>query len=84
MLVISPYVKKGYISHVPHNFGSVLKFIETTFDLPSLNYSDANADDLSDFFNNSQSPAVFQSITPPANTSTCQGDASSPADLDDD
>jgi phospholipase C len=84
MLVISPYVKKGYISHVTHDFGSILKFIETTFNLPSLNYADANADDLSDLFNNSQSAAAFQVITTPADTGTCQADPSEPADPDDD
>ena len=28
LIVISPYVKAKYISHVNHNFGSILKFIE--------------------------------------------------------
>ena len=36
-----------YISHAQHDFGSLLKFIEGTFGLPSLGYADAAADDLS-------------------------------------
>jgi phospholipase C len=85
MIAISPYlVKTGYISHVNHDFGSILKFIETNFDLPSLGYADAPADDLSDFFNYKQSPTAFQALTPPGNTSTCIADSSAPGDPDDD
>jgi phospholipase C len=85
LVVISPYiVKSGYISHVTHNFGSILKFIEGNFRLPSLGYADATADDLSDFFNYGQTPMAFTSITPPANNATCQADTSGPTDPDDD
>jgi phospholipase C len=85
MLVISPYiVKSGYISHNTHDFGSILKFIETTFNLPSLGYADAPADDLSDFFTFSQSPMAFQAITPPGNTAACIAATDAPADPDDD
>ncbi len=85
MIVISPYiVKSGYISHVNHDFGSILKFIETNFNLPSLGYADAPADDLSDFFNYDQSPTVFQAITPPSDTSDCVGNSDPPGDPDDD
>jgi len=62
LLVISPYAKAAYISHVTHDFGSMLKFIETTFDLPSLGYDDALADDLSDCFDFAQTPLTFQTI----------------------
>jgi phospholipase C len=49
--VVSPYAKPGYVSHVQHEFGSILKFTEETFGLPSLGTTDARADDLSDCFN---------------------------------
>jgi len=62
LIVISPYAKPGYISHVPHEFGSILKYVEERFSLPSLGYTDARADDLSDCFNYSQPPIVFQTI----------------------
>jgi phospholipase C len=85
MIVISPYAKPGYISHVSHDFGSILKFIETKFNVPSLGYADANAlDDLSDIFNSSQSPNLFHTITPPPNDATCKSDTSPPTDPDDD
>jgi phospholipase C len=54
LLVISPYAKSGYVSHVPHEFGSILKFIEEEFGLPSMGTSDAAADDLADCFSGSK------------------------------
>jgi hypothetical protein len=85
IMVISPYiVKAGYISHATHNFGSIVKFVESTFNLPSLGYADATSDNLSDFFNFSQNPTAFQSITPPTDNATCQGDTDEPSDPDDD
>jgi phospholipase C len=62
LIVVSPYAKAAYISHVTHDFGSILKFIETNFNLGSLGYADARADDLSDCFNFSQTPISFQTI----------------------
>jgi phospholipase C len=62
LILISPYAKRGYISHVTHDFGSILHFIENTYGLPSLGFADALADDFSDCFNFDQSPSVFQTI----------------------
>ncbi len=73
MVVISPYAKQAYISHQMHDFGSILKFVESTFNLPSLGYADVKADDLSDIFQYSQAPTAFTQITPPANNATCIG-----------
>jgi phospholipase C len=84
MIVISPYAKRAYISHVTHDFGSILKFVETSFNLPSLGYADVPADDLSDFFNFNQARLAFQSITPPSNTAACIADTSPVTDPDDD
>ncbi len=50
MIVISPYAKHGYVSHVQHEFGSLLKFAEEVFGLPSLGTTDVRADDLADCF----------------------------------
>jgi phospholipase C len=74
MIVISPYIQPGYISHVTHDFGSILKFIETKYKLPSLGFADAYADDLSDFFHLSRKPIPFTQITPPSNDATCKRD----------
>jgi phospholipase C len=65
LLVISPYAQQAYISHVTHDFGSILKFTEEVFGLPSLGYADAYADDLSDCFNFGQSPLAFRKIHAP-------------------
>lgn len=48
-----------------HDFGSILKFVEHTFNLPSLGYADAYAANLSDCFNFSQTPHAFQKIGAP-------------------
>ena len=65
LIVVSPYAKAGYISHVTHDFGSILKFIEQTYGLSSLGYADARADDLSDCFDYIQSPIPFKTINAP-------------------
>ncbi|MGH2494079.1 MAG: phospholipase C [Ktedonobacteraceae bacterium] len=57
LIVISPYARAGYISHTMGEFSSFTKYLETTFNLPSLGQRDAqNISDLSDFFNYSQTP----------------------------
>jgi phospholipase C len=62
LIVISPYAKTHYISHAQHEFGSILKFAEETFGLPSMHTSDQRADDLSDCFDFSQPPTKFKRI----------------------
>jgi phospholipase C len=69
LIVISPYAKLAYVSHVPHEFGSILKFTEETFNLPSMGTTDVRADDLSDCFNFSQPPTPFTPITAPLSRS---------------
>jgi phospholipase C len=46
--VISPFAKADYVSHVVHDHTSILRFIETKFNLGALTYRDANADNLMD------------------------------------
>jgi phospholipase C len=43
LLVISPYAKKGYISHVHYETGSLLRFVEERYALASLGASDSRA-----------------------------------------
>jgi phospholipase C len=50
MLVISPYAKRGFVSHFAYDFTSVLKFIEVRFGLPYLTKRDALAQDMRDCF----------------------------------
>jgi phospholipase C len=84
LIVVSPYAKAAYVSHVIHDFGSILKFIEQNFGLPSLGYADALADDFSDSFNLSQTPIAFQVIPPPADNAQCVSDQSPATAPDDD
>jgi phospholipase C len=84
LVVVSPYAKAAYISHNTHDFGSILKFIEATFNLPSLGYADAPADDLSDCFNLTQTPITFQKIPAPLDAAHFINDKSPPTDPDDD
>lgn len=68
LMVISPYARPAYVSHQQNDFGSVLKFIEETFNnLPQINpavgYADTYAlGDLSDCFDYSQTPLTFTAI----------------------
>jgi phospholipase C len=84
LLVVSPYAKAGYVSHVTHDFGSILNFIEKTFGLSSLGYADAYADDLSDCFDFSQTPLAFQTVNAPVSADFFLHDQRSPTDPDDD
>ena len=84
LIIVSPYTKTKYISHVKHDFGSILNFIETTYDLPSLGYADAHADDLSDCFDLTQSPIPFQTISAPVGAAFFINNRSAPIDPDDD
>jgi phospholipase C len=58
LIVISPWVKGGKVSHSVYEFSSVLKFIETRFKLQPLTARDANANDLTDAFDFKQTPVA--------------------------
>jgi len=84
LIVVSPYAKAAYISHVKHDFGSILNFIENVFGLPSLGYADAYADDLSDCFDFNQTPLEFHTIAAPLGADHFLNDRTPPTDPDDD
>jgi len=84
LIVVSPYAKRGYISHVTHDFGSILHMVEQVFDLPSLGYADARADDLSDCFDFSQTVAPYQKTAAPLSVQHFLNDRTPPTDPDDD
>ena len=46
-IVISPFAKRGHVDHTPYDGTSILKFIETRFNLEPLGERDAKANDLS-------------------------------------
>lgn len=84
LIVISPYAKAKYISHVNHDFGSILKFVEQVYGLGSLGYADGPADDLSDCFNFNQTPLQFDTIPAPLDAAFFMNDKTPPTDPDSD
>ncbi len=84
LIVISPYAKNHYVSHVQHEFGSILKFTEETFGLGSLHTTDVRADDLSDCFDFSKPPTAFRPIRAPLPASYFLNHPTDRTDPDDD
>jgi phospholipase C len=83
LIVVSPFAKQGYVSHVTHDFGSILKFIEEAYNLPSLGYADAQADDLSDCFDFHRHNR-FQKVAAPHDAKYFVNDKTPPTDPDND
>jgi phospholipase C len=50
MLVVSPFAKKNYISHIQMDDVSILKFIQGTFGLAPLNARNQLGSDIGDMF----------------------------------
>ena len=75
-VVISPFAKRNYVSSVVHDHTSILKFIETKFNLGAMTYRDANADDLLDTLDFAHPGFLEPPTLPPpalvASRSTCQ------------
>jgi phospholipase C len=84
LIVVSPYAKAQHISKNTHDFGSLLKFMEETFNVPSLGNVDVTADDFSDCFDFNQTPLTFQTIPAKFNAAHFLNDHSPPGDPDDD
>jgi phospholipase C len=56
-IVISPWVRPGLVYHETLEFSSVLKLIETIWDLPSLTLRDRRSRDMLDLFDFEQRPS---------------------------
>jgi phospholipase C len=68
LIVVSAYTPKGYVNDVPHDFGSILRFIEGTFDIPegALGFADERATtDLSGFFDFKHTPRTYGVVAAP-------------------
>ncbi len=88
LIVISPYAKAAYISHVNHDFGSILRFIEANFGIgeieQAVGYADSQSDDLADCFDFSQAPLAFTPIPAPLDANYFLNDKSPPSPPDND
>jgi phospholipase C len=62
IVVVSPFVKPHFVSHTNRELTSILKLIETRFNLAPLTARDAAADDMTEFFDFINPPAF---LTPP-------------------
>lgn len=67
-VIVSPFARADYVSHQVHDHTSILKLIETKWNLPSLTRRDAQADDLLDSLDLDGPPAfaVPPNLPPPA------------------
>lgn len=50
LIVVSPYAKRGYVSHVQMDYVSILRFIQWNYGLPSLNSRNALSNNMLDLF----------------------------------
>jgi len=69
-IIISPYAKKGYVDHTQYEFGSVLRFMEDTFNLPRVGppdqgYTDTRSNDFFNAFDFTQKPRPYVKIPAP-------------------
>ncbi len=67
LLMISPYAKRGFVSHSQYEFSSFLAFVEKRFHLKALTSRDAAANDMTDGFDFNQTPQAAL----PLNQRTC-------------
>jgi len=65
-VVLSPYAKKDYVSHVVHDHTSVLSLLEHKYNLPALTNRDGAADNLLDTLDLEATPAFLTPPTLPA------------------
>lgn len=64
LLVVSPYAKQSYVSHVQYESGSILRFVEDLYGLEPLAAADRRATSpAADCFNFSQKPRPFAPIS---------------------
>ena len=62
LLIASPYVPAGEITHTKYEFGSILKFIENNWNLNPVQNEDARATSIGDAFKFGQKPRKFSTI----------------------
>jgi phospholipase C len=68
LLVVSPFTKKGFVSHQVADYTAILKFIETRFNLPNLTERDKAQPDISkEFFDFANPPSATPPVPPAQN-----------------
>ena len=59
-VVVSPYARPNYVSHVVHDHTSILRLVETKWNLGAMTFRDANASNLLDTVDLASPPAFAQ------------------------
>jgi phospholipase C len=76
LMVISPFAKRNYVSHVPVDHTAVTRLVEARFDLPALTRRDANAWPLMDMFDfehpDVSVPELPEAVIDPARDEQCK------------
>jgi DNA-binding beta-propeller fold protein YncE len=62
LLVISPWVKRNYVSHMHYSFGSIFKTMWNVLGTPYLNQYDAAAIDFGDFFTDAPDYTPYSAV----------------------
>jgi phospholipase C len=70
LIVVSPFTRKGYVSHTAADYTAILKFVETRWDLPPLTKRDAAQMDMTEFFNFGNPPWAVPPNPPAAEVDT--------------
>ena len=65
-LIVSPCARKNYVSHQVHDHTSILKLVETKWNLPALTYRDSTPSNLLDSIDLTGTPAFLDPPTLPA------------------
>lgn len=78
VVVMSPYSKPNFVSHVVHDHTSILRFIETRFGLPALTNRDGSADPMLEFFDFNTAtfatpPSLPAAVVDPVKLAACPG-----------
>ena len=71
LIVLSPYARRGYVSHIDADHTSILRFLEHWQHKGALTARDANAWPLFDLFDFTQPPRLPFSIDPPPDPGAC-------------
>jgi phospholipase C len=65
-VIVSPRARRNYVSHVVHDHTSILKLLETKWNLPALTYRDSAASNLLDSIDLTGTPAFLDPPKLPA------------------
>ncbi len=78
LIAISPYARRGYVSHEVVDHTAVIRFVSARFGLPALSARDANSTALMDLFDfnhpDAEVPALPEAVIDPVRDAQCKVD----------